>query len=444
MTGLGLAVGIAVCAVILQALFAGYETGFVSTNPIRIRFLAEEENMSRARRLMNYSTRPDLMLTMLLIGTNLCTVGGTMAVTYIAIQCSYAIAGMRGIPEADGTLYQTYGELGAALLAAPVFLLFAEVIPKSVFRTHPNRLALALLPVVEAFYILFYPVAAPVAMVSRLLVRRPDGARHYLSPLMSSREDVRALVDESAVHGTIEPEEQMMIHSVINLQRKQAKEIMVPRIDIQAVPDTACYKDLLALLVESGRTRIPVYSDTIDTIVGVVNAHDVLLDAEPENQDISRFIRPVAHVPDTVKLDDLFEMLKNTKQRIAIVTDEYGGTDGLITIEDILEEIFGEIQDEHDVEESIIHQVGPRAYVVEARAPLEEVARAASLDIEDTEVETVGGWVMHLAGHIPAQGEVIKGDGFRLTVLDGGANYVSKIRLEVSGEAAQGERGKDE
>ena len=433
MTGLGLALGIAVLAVILQALFAGYETGFVSTNPIRIRFLAEEENISRARRLMRYSTRPDQMLTTLLIGTNLCTVAGTMAVASIAIQASYAIAAATGMVEPEKNLSQTYGELGAAMLAAPVFLLFAEIIPKSVFRTHPNRLALALLPVIEVFYALFYPFAAAVAMVSRLLVRRPDGERHYLSPLMSSREDVRALVDESAVHGTIEPEEQMMIHSVINLQRKQAKEIMVPRIDIQAVPDTAPYAELLDLFVESGRTRIPVYKDTIDTIVGVVNAHDVLLDSEPGNPGIGRFVRPVTHVPDTVKLDDLFEMLKNAKQRIAIVTDEYGGTDGLITIEDILEEIFGEIQDEHDVEESIIHQVGPYAFVVEARAPLDELARTASLAIEDTEVETVGGWVMHLAGHIPAQGEVIKGDGFRLTVLDGGANYISKVRLEVSG-----------
>ncbi|MCX5758488.1 MAG: CBS domain-containing protein, partial [Candidatus Hydrogenedentes bacterium] len=134
---------------------------------------------------------------------------------------------------------------------------------------------------------------------------------------------------------------------------------------------------------------------------------------------------------DTMKVGDLLREFKNRKQHMAIVTDEYGGTDGLVTIEDILEEIFGEIQDEYDNEESPIHKLGPSAYVVDARMPLEEVAKAIGAPIEDDEVETLGGWLMHLAGCIPTQGQVVEHERFRMTVLAGGPSHVSRIRMEL-------------
>ena len=414
MNGLVAGLLVFVVALALRALFAGYETGFVSTNPIRIRFLAEEEHERRAARFMRYAGNPDQMLSMLLLGTNCATIIGTMAVT----RCAVALS-------------EPYGELITPFLVTPLFLIFTEIIPKSAFRTHANHLSLSLLPVIRVFYVLAMPVAAPVAWLSRKLFRTSAGERRYLSPLMTSRDDVRVLVDESAQHGTIEPEEQEMIHSVINLQAKQAKEIMVPRIDVQALPDTATREELLALFEETGRTRVPVYRDTIDAVAGVVNAHDVLLDTEPEKQDITRFIHEIPHVPDTVNLDDLFQTLKQSKQHMAIVTDEYGGTDGLITIEDILEEIFGEIQDEHDEEESPLVQVGPNAYIVDARMPVEDMAKALNAMIEDEEIDTVGGWLMHVAGRIPAQGEVVQAPGFRMTVLEGGPSYVAKVRLDL-------------
>ena len=395
-------------AVLFQALFAGYETGFLSINPLRIRFMAEEEQQSRAKRMVRYTGNPDQMLAMLLIGTNVGTVIGTIAVT------------------------QGLGELAAIVIATPVFLLFAEVIPKSIFRQLPNRLTLALLPVIEFFYWIFAPLAWPLAKLSGLLFRfAADHQEHHLSPLMVSREDMRVLVDESADHGTIEPEEQRMIHSVINLQATQAKEIMVPRIDFQALPETAPRTELLALLEQSGRTRIPVYRETIDEVIGVVSAHDVLLDATPATDDIRPYIRDVMHVPDTIKVDDLFAQMKQDKQYMTIVTDEYGGTDGLITLEDILEEIFGDIQDEHDAEEKQIQMVGPNAFVIDARAYIEDVSEAIGILIEDEEVETVGGWLMRVAGRIPHQGEVVIHDRFRLTVLVGGVNSIVTLRLEI-------------
>lgn len=402
-------------AVLCTAIFAGYETGFVSVNPIRLRFLAEEEHQKRAARLLRYHARPDQMLTMLLIGTNIGTVAATLAISRSPL-----------------------GELGAMLIVTPLLLLFGEIVPKSVFRVHPNRLSLALLPAVEFAYIVLSPLAAPVAWLTRVLFRTAGARGQHLSPLMATRDDVRVLVDESADHGTIEPEERRMIHSVINLQATQAKEIMAPRIDIQALPDTATRQELVALLVESGRTRIPIYRESIDSVIGVISAHDVLLDTTPEDPDITRFIHEVMHVPDSMKVDDLLQELRRSKQHLAIVTDEYGGTDGLVTIEDILEEIFGDIMDEHDREESQIHQVGANAYVMDARTYLEDASEAVGVPIEDDEVETVGGWVMHMAGRIPLQGEVITHGRFRITVLDAGGSYVAKIRLELMPDTESG------
>jgi len=402
-----------VLCTILQGVFAGYETGFVSSNPIHIRYLAEEAHLGQAARLLRYMYKPEQMLTTLLIGTNVAVIAGTMAITT-------AVGGSETI---------------AVLIATPVFLVFSEIIPKSVFRAHPNRLTLYFLPLIQLFYILMTPVALPISWVTGFLLKAAGAEKHHISPFMSSLEDVRVLVDESAAHGSIEREEQRMIHSVIDLSTTTAKEIMVPRIGIQALPETSTRRELLATFEQTGRTRIPIYKGTIDEIVGVVNAYDVLIDTEPENEEIGRFIREIMHVPDTINLDDLFKTLKNAKQHLAIVTDEYGGTDGLITMEDILEEIFGEIQDEHDHEENPIHQISQSAYVIDARTPLEEASHVLGLSISDEEVETVGGWLMRIAGRIPLQGEVIEHGQFRVTVLASGTNFVSKIRLEVKPES---------
>ncbi|HEO71972.1 MAG TPA: HlyC/CorC family transporter, partial [Candidatus Hydrogenedentes bacterium] len=374
-----------------------------------------EEGSHRAARLLDYMRQPQLMLTALLVGTNLAMVVSTITVASLVdrLRMSPVVA-----------------DLLSTLIVAPVVLVFAETMPKSVFRIHPNRLTLALLPLVRPFYILFVPITYPISAVGRLLIRVKGGEASAI-PFVSSLEEVRVLVDEGVDGGTIEPEEQEMIHGVIDLQTTPAKEIMVPRIHIQAIPDTATRTELAALFEKSGLTRIPVYHETIDRIIGIINAYDLILDDQPEEQNITRLMRDAIHVPDTLKVDDLFKMLKDAKQHVAIVTDEYGGTDGLVTLEDILEEIFGEIQDEYDREEKHIHRIGPHAYVIDALTPVDEVAETLDERMPEYEVETIGGWLTHVAGRIPTQGEVVTEGRFRMTVLDGSPRHVARLRLEV-------------
>lgn len=394
---------------ILSAFSSGYETGFIACNPIRVRHLAEKEKEPQARRLLAYLDRPDHMLALLLISNNLALVICTLSMNHVV------------------------GPVAAGVLVTLIILVFGEVIPKSMSRQHPTRLALLLMPVARAFDILLLPLVYPVMWITYPFRRMlgDETRTRNIRLLMSSVEDMRTLVDESADHGTIAPDKQKMIHSIIDLQQQQANEVMVPRIDMKALPHTATRRDMIQLLVDTGYTRIPTYKDSIDEILGVVNAFDVLSDATPEDESIVRFIEPVMHVPDSMKLDDLLKAMRQAGQHMAIVTDEYGGTDGLVTVEDILEEILGDIQDEFDKVGQSLRKVGPDAYVIDARMELENAVRAMDLDLQDEEVETVGGWLMHAVGRIPAKGEVIEFDRFRVTVLEGAPHSLSSIRLEV-------------
>jgi putative hemolysin len=412
-------------ALVLSALFSGYETGFIQCNRIRIRHLAEEEGVLRAVGLLRHIHAPGRMLTTLLLGNNIVLVVAALAMGGV----------VRALAEATGAgLSPGMRDLVATLLITPLFLVFGEIIPKSVFRLHPNRLSIYLYPVIRGFYLVMLPLSLPVSWLARAILRAAGSTEESISPLMASLEDLRVLIDESAEHGTIQQEERRMIHSVIDLQTKSAREVMVPRTSIQALPETAPREELLRLFAESGRTRVPVFRESIDEVVGVANAHDVLLDTDPGNPGIRRFVREILHVPDTMKIDDLFDAFKESKQHMAIVIDEYGGTDGLITIEDIIEEIFGDIQDEHDSEESYIHQVGPGAFVIDGRASLGEVSGAVGVELVDDEVDTIGGWIMHIAGRIPLQGEVLQHQGMRLTILGGTSNSLHSIRLEITEE----------
>ncbi len=405
-----------VCAVlVLSAFFAGYETGFVSSNPIRVRHLAEKDGNPAAARLMAQQNSPGRLITTLLVGNNLVLVIGTITLT--------AALG--------GTL--------ATIVATPLFLIFGEVLPKSMFRVHPTRLALGLMPVMRFFDVVLAPLAVPLNWMSQGLLRLFGGENRDVSTLFTSLEEMRVLVDESTDRGSIDAEEQEMIHSVMDLQTRCAKEIMVPRIHMEALPDTAPRADLVALLKNSGLTRIPIYSESIDHVVGLIRAFDVLTDRTPDNPDIRRFLRPVLHVPDSLKLDDLLKRMKRERQAIAIVTDEFGGTDGIISLEDILEEIFGEIHDEYDVREPQFRRIGPNVYVIDGKLPLGDCAEALGMPLEDEEVETVGGWICHLAGRIPVRGEMILHGPFQVTILDGTRTHVSTIRLEVLRRESAGE-----
>jgi len=398
-------------SVALNAFFAGYETGFIASNPIRVRHMAETGAHPRARRLLDYLEAPERMITLVLAGTSLALVAGTLALTV------------------------EMGALWAALIATPVFLVFGEVVPKSLFRAHPTRLALFFLPVIRFFGMALAPVTLPISWLGRTFLAIVNAKQHELRTMLNTSDDVRVLVDESAHHGNIDADEKEMIHSVMDLHSRHAYEVMVPRTRIKALPATATRRQLTELLRETGFTRIPIYDETIDRIIGVVSAFAVLTDTDKTNPDIRRFMVDVIHVPDTMRLDDLLEELRRARTRIAIVTDEYGGTDGLVTVEDILEEIFGEFHDEHDQAEEGVRKIGPNKWLLDARTALSDANELMPAAIHDNEVDTIGGWVMHLAGRIPEAGELVESGPYKIEIIEATPQSVGKIRLEIAPDA---------
>lgn len=399
-------------ALVLHALFAGFEAALAAVDRIRIRHLAEEENRPDAKRLMAFVDSPDLLMFAASLGAAVSLIGGTVAI-----------------------YYETSSLWIAFLIAAPAFLVFGEIIPRSLALIHPTRFVLMLLPYVVVFIYVFAVVAWPLALLMRGVRKLVGAPEPEIGSLLTSEEEFLSLVDESAAAGGIEKDEQEMIHSVLDLQTTQVQEIMVPRTDIRALPDTAPRTELVEQFEATGLTRLPIYHESLDDIIGVANVYDVLIDDHPENADIRRFARGLIYVPDTMPAGNVLQLLKEAQQHMAIVTDEYGGTDGIITLEDALEEIFGEIHDEHDRAMDLIRQVGPRGFVIDARMSLEELAEAIGVPLEDPEVETVAGWVMRAAGRIPDQGEKLKFEGFRVTVLEGQRNQVNKIRLDILDES---------
>ena len=396
-----------ICGVFFAALFAGYETGFISLNPIRVKNLFEKTHSRRARILLKYLDKPDELLIVLLLGTN-----------FSVVVASIAMSELLGEP------------FLSLLIATGVVLYFGEILPKTIFRVHPNALCYLFVPAIVVFDFIFKPISIPLVwFFSKAL-----GSNHWFSSLQSlmrSPEDMKRLVEQGAEHGGIHQEESDLIHSVFDLQQKVAKEIMVPRIDICAVSSESTRDEVVQVFRENRYTRVPVYEETIDHIIGIVKAFDLIKDRDRNNQNIRRFLRPVMFITDATPLDEILKQMRRQHQTMAIVVDEYGGTAGLITLEDILEEIFGEIRDEHDQEELPIRQMGPGDYIVRARISIEEFKEITKIDLFDDEVETVGGWLVKTVQRIPQKGEVLIAGPFRITILDGGPNCVTLMRMEL-------------
>lgn len=393
--------------VLSAAFFAGYETGFISLNPIRVKNLFEKTHSRRARILLNYLDKPDELLIVLLLGTN-----------FSVVIASIALSELLGRP------------FLSLLIATGVVLYFGEILPKTIFRVHPNSLCYFLVPAVAFFDFIFKPISIPLVWFFSTAL----GSNHWFSSLQSlmrSPEDMKRLVEQGAEHGGIHKEESDLIHSVFDLQQKVAKEIMVPRIDICAVSSESTRDEVVQIFRENRYTRVPVYEETIDHIIGIVKAFDLIKDKDRNNQDIRRFLRPVMFITDATPLDEILKQMRRQHQTMAIVVDEYGGTAGLITLEDILEEIFGEIRDEHDQEELPIRQMGPGDYIVHARVSIEEFREVTKIDLSDDEVETIGGWLIKMVQRIPQKGEVLIAGPFRITILDGKPNCVTLIRMEL-------------
>jgi CBS domain containing-hemolysin-like protein len=311
-------------------------------------------------------------------------------------------------------------------IAELLVLLLVQFLGRVVALARPEQVALTFVRPVEVLNRALFFILVPMNALERG-IRRLTGVEHGLTPA-DAEERLRHLVEGNS---DLEEDEREMIASVIELGEQPVREIMVPRIDIVAAPKTATVREVLDRIVETGHSRIPIYNSTIDNITGMVYAKDLLrfLRDGSQTAPVEPLAREPAYVPETKKVDDLLHEMQQSRVHVAIVVDEYGGTAGLITIEDLIEEIVGEIRDEYDVEESMIEEVSANEALFDARVSIRDVNDTLDLEIEDEDFDTLGGLLYHELGKVPNVGDEVRVDGAVVSVLSTTGRRVRKVRV---------------
>lgn len=411
----GSTIQLLLCMLVLVA-FSGYfsatETAFSSFNRIRLKNMAEEGD-KRAQLAMSLSAGYDRLLSTILVGNNIVNILLTSLATVFFV-------GLYG----SGT-----GTTLATVVTTVVVLIFGEISPKSLAKDHAESFVLATAPLLRIIMILLYPINWVFSLWKRLLNKLFKSGS---DPVVTEQE-LLTIVDEAEQGGSINEQESELIRRVIDFNDREAVDILIPRVDMTGIPADATAEEMAALFAESGYSRLPVYEETMDHIVGVVHLK-YYLTAKQDNPTPRQIMQPPVFVPPTMKIRLLLRLLQEQKSHIAIVSDEYGGTLGMVTMEDVLEELVGEIWDEHDDVVENIRPVGEGEYIVLCSAELDSL-----MDVFDTETaceaSTVSGWVMDALGRIPAEGDTFTADGLQVRVMRMDANRPEEIRVRRAPKA---------
>jgi putative hemolysin len=320
-----------------------------------------------------------------------------------------------------------------------VLLILSQLLPRA-WVVGRERTALRMAPLVQGVTRILTPMTALMRRIGYAAV--PDGA--IPESIFLSEDGLRFLLNVNEEETVIEDEEKEMIASVFQLGETVVREVMIPRIDVDAVPGDLPMLEALDLILKAGHSRIPVYEETIDNIIGILYAKDLLRYLRDGRTDVSlqRILRPAYFIPESKKVDDLLRELQRRKVHMAVVVDEYGGTAGLVTIEDLLEEIVGEIQDEYDAEEPTVEAVSEHEYLFDARVNLGEVNELAGVDLVSEGSDTLGGFIYGQLGKVPAVGDAIEFDSARIEVLSVAGRRIKRVR--VSREPSAGSIGPTE
>jgi putative hemolysin len=426
----------------LNAFFVIAEYALIRVRRSRIEQLVEEGNRS-AKRVNRLIAQPGRFLATIQIGV---TFVGFLAAAFAGASLVDDLERLlAGIP-AVGSQANLVALLIVTAILALFTIVFGELLPRAVALAHAETLALILAVPVE----ILGRVLAPLVWLLTTLtnaIGRLFGIKETHQETVTA-EELMILIERGSEQGVIEAEEQQMIGAVLELGDLRAHEVMVPRIDIKALPAAATLNEIVDAIVSEGHSRIPMYDESIDNVIGILYAKDLIpYLAKAEQPDLRALLRAPLFVPESISVDDLLHQLQRRKVHIAIVLDEYGGTAGLVTIEDLIEEIVGEIQDEYDVEEPMIVTLSDDEARVDGRAAIDDLVEhfGATLDEEDREqYDTVGGLVYHEIGGVPEVGDTVEVDGLTLTVesTDGrrvGKVLVVKRREEGSESAADAE-----
>jgi putative hemolysin len=415
--------------VAIEAVFVAAEIALVTLRHSRIDQLVDEGHRG-ARRVQHLVKDPGRFLAVAQIGV---TFVGFLASAYAAVNLAKELAGIIDGVDALRSLSGGLAVLIVTSLLAAFTIVFGELVPKTLALAYPDRVALTLAGPLDVMGHVF----APVVNMLTWLTRRITGGfgADVARQAQINTEELKLIVERGGETGILEAEEEQMISAVIELGGRRIHEVMVPRTDMTALPVTATMDEVIDTFISQGHSRIPVYEKTMDEIVGVLYAKDLLpfLKTGGQKPDLRKLLRAPLFAPESMSIDDLLHMLQGRRVHLAIVLDEYGGTAGMVTIEDLLEEIVGDIQDEYDTEEPLTVRLSDDEARIDGRASVDDMAELFDIelgDLEDAEeYDTVGGLIYHRIGGVPKPGDKveIKEYGLTLTVEVTDGHRVGKV-----------------
>ncbi len=424
-----------------NAFFALAETALISIRHSWVRLLVEQKHRL-APHLMALKEEPTRFLSTVQVGVTLLGfLASAVAATNLAEPLYLSLKPLE--PYLESRLLYGLSIVVVTLLTGFANIILGEIVPKSIAVTYPERVALSVAAPMVFFDRLLAPPVWLVNATTRLVLK-PFGIQPRRVAPVVSEEELRVLVEAGEEQGVIEEQEKEMIQSIFEFADTIAREVMTPRVDMKCIAVDATPQEAIALIRKTGHSRIPVYEGSVDNILGILHAKDLLrlCESAPTPQfSLREVMRPAYFVPESKRVVELLQDLRRRRIHMAIVQDEYGGTAGLVTLEDLVEEIVGEIQDEYDVEpEEPVQTLPDGSLLIDARMHLDDASELLKTPLESEEFDTLGGFVFGLLGHQPSEGEVVTANGWQLRVhaLEG-----HRIRLvqaiPLPPEEAQGE-----
>jgi putative hemolysin len=436
--------GLIVVLILINGVFSATEIALVTIRRSRLQQFVEEGN-SAAIRVQRLKDNPGRFLAVIQVGI---TFLGFLASAFAAVSL---VDGMQEFLDGLGLpagLASTLALIVVTGLLTLFTIVFGELVPKQIGLAHSERVAFTFSRLIEVLGRLFAPLVAFLTIVTRYISRlfRAD----VTADERISSEELRLIIEQGGEQGILEAEEEQMIHAVIELGEQRVHEVMVPRTSMVTLPGTVSFEEAIETFVSEGHSRVPVFDDSVDEIVGILYAKDLLpflIRPNDERPELRTLLRTPVFVPESMSVDDLLHELQRRKVHLAIVLDEYGGTAGLVTIEDLIEEIVGEIQDEYDEEEPMIVRLSDDEARVDGRAAVDDLQELfdTTFGLEDEdEYDTVGGLIYHRIGGIPKPGDEVRVDGLLLTVESTDGRRVDKVLVVRMSDGENGESAEED
>ena len=416
-----------VVLVLLNGVFVAAEIALISIRHSRVEQMVDDD-VPGARRVRRVIDDPGRFLAVVQLAI---TFIGFLASAFAAINLVEALSEFM-VRLGIGDSYATpIGLVVVTILLSLFTIVFGELVPKSLALANTERFALTLSAPVELLGRLLGPLVTGLASLTDRIARSlgADVSREA----QITAEELKLIVERGGEQGVLEAEEEQMINAVIELGERRVHEVMVPRVSIVGIRVDASFEEAIDIVIDEGHSRIPAYEESVDEVVGILYAKDLLpylkSDAAPRPA-LRALLRPPVLVPESMTIDDLLHELQRRKVHIAVVLDEYGGTAGIVTIEDLLEEIVGEIQDEYDVEEPMVVRISELEARIDGRADVDELRELFDIELEledEEEYDTLGGLIYHRVGGVPAPGDIVNVDGLTLTVESTDGRRVGKV-----------------